>query len=323
MLNDEDDDQIAAYIDLIILAIVTNMERQHAYRAAPSVQLRHEITEHSRFITNAELCTNVHIQRIIRNFKTSIKYDDLNSNNEFELKSDNMQLANESPTESLTAIATEIELKSNEMQLANESPTESLTEIATEIDIELKSIESQPQIESPTEDTTEIELANDKLQLKYENPTAFATEIEIELKSVESQLQIDSPTEDTTEIELANDKLQLKIESHFSTANENYANVNASPTEIETDFQSLTDILPQSELQNDASHNFGISLSSGVPDQRSRSPFLFLPGIVAGQERGSLPEQDVSRLEPSTLSKGDRFSQREGELGLAWRLTGP
>ena len=40
-------------------------------------------------------------------------------------------------------------------------------------------------------------------------------------------------------------------------------------------------------------------------------------GIAAGKERGPLREQDVSRLEPSTLSNGDRFSQREGELGLA------
>ena len=39
LLNDEDDDQIADYIELILLAIVTNMERLHAYRAAPSVQL--------------------------------------------------------------------------------------------------------------------------------------------------------------------------------------------------------------------------------------------------------------------------------------------
>jgi hypothetical protein len=43
---------------------------------------------------------------------------------------------------------------------------------------------------------------------------------------------------------------------------------------------------------------------------------------VASDERGSLPEHGVSRLKRSPLSRGDRFS-REGELGLAWRLTVP
>ena len=85
-LDDAEDDDTADYIELIILAIIKNMERQQAYRAAPSVQLRREIKEHSRFITNAKNCTSKHIQRSNRNFKQTIKYDDLVSDNDTETK---------------------------------------------------------------------------------------------------------------------------------------------------------------------------------------------------------------------------------------------
>ena len=77
LLDDEDDDQIAAYIDLVILAIIKNMEHQQVYIESPSAQLRHEIAEHSKFINNAETCMNIHIKKIICNFKTLIKYDEV------------------------------------------------------------------------------------------------------------------------------------------------------------------------------------------------------------------------------------------------------
>jgi hypothetical protein len=38
-----------------------------------------DINEHSDSITRAENCLNVHIRRIIRNFKTTVKYDELMS----------------------------------------------------------------------------------------------------------------------------------------------------------------------------------------------------------------------------------------------------
>jgi hypothetical protein len=77
--NDEDanDEDIAAYIDLIIAAIQSNLQRQMEYLRNPSPQLRQEIREHSMSIATAENCTNVHIQRIVRNFEADIHYDDI------------------------------------------------------------------------------------------------------------------------------------------------------------------------------------------------------------------------------------------------------
>ena len=73
---DEDDDEyINDYIDLVLYAIVLNIERQKAYQRNPSDTLLQEITAHSASITSAENCLNIHIRRIIRNFKTSVNYD--------------------------------------------------------------------------------------------------------------------------------------------------------------------------------------------------------------------------------------------------------
>jgi len=76
-LDDADDAEIAAYIDAILAAIRINLKRIRAYLKRPSPQLRREIIEHSASLTTAENCTNVHIQRIIRNFKVDIQYHDI------------------------------------------------------------------------------------------------------------------------------------------------------------------------------------------------------------------------------------------------------
>jgi hypothetical protein len=68
---DEDDDEyITDYIDLVLFAIITNIERKNAYQRNPSNALLQEIIAHSASITRAENCLNVHIRRIILNFKT-------------------------------------------------------------------------------------------------------------------------------------------------------------------------------------------------------------------------------------------------------------
>jgi hypothetical protein len=74
--DDDDDEYISDYIDLVLFAIITNIERMNAYQQHPSNALMHEIHEHSASITRAENCLNVHIRRIIRQFKTTIKYDE-------------------------------------------------------------------------------------------------------------------------------------------------------------------------------------------------------------------------------------------------------
>jgi hypothetical protein len=73
---DEDDDEyISDYIDLILFAIVTQMERQKTYLLNPTSALLEDIRTHSTYISRAESSLNVHIVRIIRNFKASINYD--------------------------------------------------------------------------------------------------------------------------------------------------------------------------------------------------------------------------------------------------------
>ncbi len=73
---DEDDDEyISDYIDLILFAIVTQLERRKAYLLNPTTALQDEIRTHETYISNAESSLNVHILRIIRNFKASINYD--------------------------------------------------------------------------------------------------------------------------------------------------------------------------------------------------------------------------------------------------------
>jgi hypothetical protein len=125
-LDDADDDEVATYIDLIIQTILNNMERKHAYREAPSAQLQQEITEHSQLIAQAENCTNLHIQRIIRNFRQSIKYDDMDSEHEIDLQHD-AHLWIDSSTEldeSPTATESKFEMPIAESQLRSEGASE-------------------------------------------------------------------------------------------------------------------------------------------------------------------------------------------------------
>jgi hypothetical protein len=75
IIYDDDDEYIADYIDLVLYAIVSNIERQKGYQSNPTDALLQEILNHSASITRAENCLNIHIRRIIRNFKTSINYD--------------------------------------------------------------------------------------------------------------------------------------------------------------------------------------------------------------------------------------------------------
>jgi hypothetical protein len=73
--DDDDDEYISDYIDLILFAIVTQVERYKTYLLNPTTALMDEIRAHETYISNAESSLNVHIVRIIRNFKASINYD--------------------------------------------------------------------------------------------------------------------------------------------------------------------------------------------------------------------------------------------------------
>jgi hypothetical protein len=138
-LDDADDNEVADYIDLVILAIITNMDRQTTYLRNPSIPLRREIIEHDMFITTAENCTNVHIQRIIRSFKTSIRYDATIANgnitenqatNEINTHKHGITLAQgtaletESAQDVETAITQQGHDSLTELQRDKESPTE-------------------------------------------------------------------------------------------------------------------------------------------------------------------------------------------------------
>ncbi len=52
--KDDTDEDIAAYIDYIILAIITNKERHDKYHQNPTMESYLELMEHSGYITQAE-----------------------------------------------------------------------------------------------------------------------------------------------------------------------------------------------------------------------------------------------------------------------------
>ena len=75
MMIDDNEEAISDYIDLVLFAIVQNTKRHQEFLLNPNPDLSRQMAEHSEYITNAENCLNVHIRRIIRNFKTQIGYD--------------------------------------------------------------------------------------------------------------------------------------------------------------------------------------------------------------------------------------------------------
>ncbi len=61
--HDEDDDEyVSEYIDLILFAIITNIEQHKAYLLNPTTTLLDEIRVHSNYISRAESCLNVHMR---------------------------------------------------------------------------------------------------------------------------------------------------------------------------------------------------------------------------------------------------------------------
>ncbi len=62
------DNEAAAHIDLITLAIIKNIERQQNYLKHPTDELFAEVAENSTFIQQAENALDVHSRRIIDNF---------------------------------------------------------------------------------------------------------------------------------------------------------------------------------------------------------------------------------------------------------------
>ena len=59
--DDDDDEYISDYIELILFTIVTNMECHKVYLKNPSLTLYNEIQAHSGYIATAESSLNVHI----------------------------------------------------------------------------------------------------------------------------------------------------------------------------------------------------------------------------------------------------------------------
>jgi hypothetical protein len=148
-LEDADENEIAAYIDLIMAAIRTNMRRQVEYLKNPSPQLQQEIREHSTSIVTAENCTNVHIKRIISAFRANVHYDDIMAQTPNEIK-----IANES----INGIT--MERTPNEIKIANESINGNTMErTPNEIKIANESINGITMERTPNE----IEIANESI----------------------------------------------------------------------------------------------------------------------------------------------------------------
>ncbi len=74
--KEDTDENIAAYIDYFIQAIITNKDRHDKYHYNPTMESYLELMEHSGYITQAESQLDIDVQRILRNFKALIKYED-------------------------------------------------------------------------------------------------------------------------------------------------------------------------------------------------------------------------------------------------------
>ncbi len=126
--DERDDECISDYIDLTLFAIVQTMERQREYLSNPSNALRNEIAIHSASITRAENCLNIHIQRIIRDFKNSIRYDESMSDtllaNRTENENDGLNQSKESATDELKAT-----VHAEEDDIAKRTPTTDRTNL--------------------------------------------------------------------------------------------------------------------------------------------------------------------------------------------------
>ncbi len=144
------------------MAIVSNLERHKTYRANPTDALLEEIRQCSASITNAENCLNVHIRRIIRNFKADVHYDEILSgaddltrskvesadaclnDDDIEIATRKVELANTSLNE------VEIENAQRKVELANTS----LNEVAIEIE------NAQRKVELANTSLNEVEIEN-------------------------------------------------------------------------------------------------------------------------------------------------------------------
>ena len=86
--DEGDDEYVSDYIDLILLAIIQQVERYKTYHLNPTPALFDELQAHEAYISNAESSLNVHIVRIIQNFKTIICYDTYLSSPKSQIKID-------------------------------------------------------------------------------------------------------------------------------------------------------------------------------------------------------------------------------------------
>jgi hypothetical protein len=66
--DNNDDEYVADYIDLVLFAIVSNLERTKVYQLTRTESLLLEIRNASQSIAKAENCLNPHIKRIILKF---------------------------------------------------------------------------------------------------------------------------------------------------------------------------------------------------------------------------------------------------------------
>jgi hypothetical protein len=123
-LDDANEDEIAAYIDLIIAAIRANLERHTAYLLSPSSPLQQEIRAHSTSIATAVSCTNFHIQRIIRNFKATVHYDAIMHNHTTNVEMAQTPHGNESQIANDNTAKAEMEQTPLEIANDNNAKTE-------------------------------------------------------------------------------------------------------------------------------------------------------------------------------------------------------
>jgi chromosome segregation ATPase len=168
-IDEDDDEHISDYIDMILFAIVTNMERHKAYLLNTTTSLLDEIYEHSASIANAESSLNIHVRRIIQNFKATIHYDASMSRSDVDtfttahaaFEQVEIDKANDKANESTSNDFNDLQNGQVEIDKANESTSNDLNDLQNgQVEIDHANASTSNDLNDLQNEQVEIDKAN-------------------------------------------------------------------------------------------------------------------------------------------------------------------
>ena len=283
--DDDDDEYVTDYIDLVLFAIITNIERQNAYQRNPSNALLQEIIAHSDSITRAENCLNVHIRRIIRNFKSTVNYDACM----LGITPDNSVIEIEADISYSSKVETEVE---KAVKIKNESIVESSVEkVENKVMEHAVEITNESTIESNVEKveskiTQAIESKVEKVESKAEKAVEITNESTVE-NEVEKAVEITYGSTVENEVEQAveitnesnlnestvksNDEKAVEIMNGFTIESKVKKAVECKVEKVEGNVEKAVKITNGSTVENEVEQAVEITNESNLNESTVKS----------------------------------------------------